>query len=173
MAAWVALVEHEEGGMKIHLTVLAASVLATTLLALPTTGRAAVDPYPRGCVSCHVLDKGKGVDNRLSVALKEWTSGKIEPDLIAMSEAAAPTGLTLKGKHPAADDSLEDIPGACLDCHDAGSKKAPPFVRLLHLAHLSGGVNNAYVTTFKSDCMHCHKLNTQTGEWSMPSAPEK
>ena len=159
--------------MNLHRTVLAASVLATTLVAVPATGLAAVDPYPNGCVSCHALDKGKGVDHRLSVALKEWTGGKIEPGLLAMSKAAAPAGLTLKGKHPAADDSLEDIPGACLDCHDAGSKKAPPFVRLLHLVHLAGGVNNAYVTTFKSDCMHCHKLNTQTGEWSMPSGPEK
>jgi hypothetical protein len=159
--------------MNIHRKVLATSVLATTLVALPTMGLAAVDSYPNGCVSCHVLDKGKGVDHRLSVALKEWTAGKIEPGLLAMSKAAAPAGLTLKGKHPAAEDSLEDMPGACLDCHDAGSKKAPPFVRLLHLVHLTGGVNNAYVTTFKSDCMHCHKLNTQTGEWSMPSGPEK
>ena len=159
--------------MNIHRTALAVSVLATMLVALPTTGLAAVDPYPNGCVSCHVLDKSKGVDNRLSVALKEWTAGKIEPGLLAKSKAAAPTGLTLKGKHPSAEDSLEDIPGACLDCHDAGSKKAPPFVRLLHLVHLSGGVNNAYVSTFKSDCMSCHKLNTLTGEWSMPSAPEK
>ena len=159
--------------MNSHLKVLAASVIATTLFALPTMGLAAVDPYPKGCVSCHVLDKDKGVDERLSVALKEWTAGKVEPGLLAKSKAAAPTGLTLKGKHPAAEDSLEDIPGACLDCHDAGSKKAPPFVRLLHLVHLAGGVNNTYVTTFKSDCMHCHKLNTQTGEWSMPSAPEK
>jgi hypothetical protein len=159
--------------MNIHWKVLAASVLATTLVAPPTTGLAAVDPYPDGCVSCHVLDKSKGVDHRLSVALKEWTAGKIEPNLLAKSRAAAPAGLTLKGKHPAAEDSLEDIPGACLDCHDAGSKKAPPFVRLLHLVHLAGGANNAYVTTFKSDCMHCHKLNTQTGEWSMPSGPQK
>jgi hypothetical protein len=159
--------------MNSHREILAASVIATTLLALPTMGLAAVDPYPKGCVSCHVLDKDKGVDERLSVALKEWTAGKIEPGLLAKSKATAPTGLTLKGKHPAAEDSLEDIPGACLDCHDAGSKKAPPFVRLLHLVHLAGGVNNTYVTTFKSDCMHCHKLNTQTGEWSMPSAPEK
>jgi cytochrome c551/c552 len=159
--------------MNFHRTVLAASVLAMTLVTAPTTGLAAVDPYPNGCVSCHVLDKSKGVDNRLSVALKEWTAGKIEPGLLAKSKAAAPTGLTLKGKHPSAEDSLEDIPGACLDCHDAGSKKAPPFGRLLHLVHLAGGVNNAYVTTFKSDCMSCHKLNTQTGEWSMPSAPEK
>jgi len=159
--------------MTSRLQVLAASVIATVLVALPTMGVAAVDPYPNGCVSCHVLDKGKGVDDRLSVGLKEWTAGKIEPGLLAKSKAAAPAGLTLKGKHPVADDSLQDIPGACLDCHDAGSKKAPPFVRLLHLVHLAGGVNNAYVTTYKSDCMHCHKLNTQTGEWSMPSAPEK
>jgi len=109
----------------------------------------------------------------LSVKLKEWTAGKIEPGLLAQSKASSPAGLTLKGKHPAAEDSLDDIPGACLDCHDSGSKKAPPFSRLLHLVHLSGGVNNTYVTKFKSDCMHCHKLNTQTGEWSMPSGPEK
>ena len=79
----------------------------------------------------------------------------------------------MKGKHPAAEDSLEDIPGACLDCHDTGSKKAPPFSRLLHLVHLVGGTNNTYVTTYKSDCMSCHKLSTQTGEWTMPSGPEK
>jgi formate-dependent nitrite reductase cytochrome c552 subunit len=159
--------------MKIHRTVLAASVLATTLVTLPAMGLAAVDPYPTGCVSCHALDKAKGTDERLSLVLKEWTAGKIEPGLLAKSKASAPAGLVLKGKHPAVEDSLDDIPGACLDCHDAGSKKAPPFAQLLHLVHLVGGVNNAYVTTFKSDCMHCHKLNTQTGEWKMPSGPEK
>jgi hypothetical protein len=159
--------------MSTYRTILKASVLTTMLLALPATVQAAVDPYPDGCVSCHVLDKAKGVDHRLSVALKAWTTGKIQPGLLAKSKAAAPAGLVLKGKHPAVEDSLEDIPGACLDCHDAGSKKAPPFARLLHLTHLAGGVNNAYVTTYKSDCMHCHKLNPQTGEWSMPSGPEK
>jgi hypothetical protein len=159
--------------MSIHRYILASSLLAATLVALPTMGSAAVDPSPNGCVSCHVLDKSKGVDERLSVMLKEWTAGKIEPGLLAKSKASAPAGLTLKGKHPAAEDSLEDTPGACLDCHDSVSKQAPPFSRLLHLVHLSGGVNNTYVTKFKSDCMHCHKLNTQTGEWSMPSGPEK
>ena len=159
--------------MSIHRYLLASSLLAATLVAIPTMGSAAVDPSPNGCVSCHVLDKSKGVDERLSVKLQEWTAGKIEPGLLAQSKASSPAGLTLKGKHPAAEDSLEDIPGACLDCHDPGSKKAPPFARLLHLVHLSGGVNNTYVTKFKSDCMHCHKLNTQTGEWTMPSGPEK
>ena len=159
--------------MNAHRSFLAASLLVTMLLAMPMTGNTAVDPYPNGCVSCHVLDKAKGVDHRLSVPLQAWTAGKIEPGLLAQSKASAPAGLTLKGKHPAAEDSLEDIPGACLDCHDSGSKKAPPFSRLLHLVHLSGGVNNTYVTKFKSDCMHCHKLDTKTGEWSMPSGPEK
>lgn len=159
--------------MNIYRSFLAAAVLVVLLVAAPTTGNTAVDPNPDGCVGCHVLDKAKGVDHRLSVVLREWTAGKIEPGLLAKSKASAPAGLTLKGKHPATEDSLEDIPGACLDCHDAGSKKAPPFTRLLHLVHLVGGVNNSYVTTFKSDCMHCHKLNTQTGEWSMPSGPEK
>ena len=154
-------------------TVLAVSLLVTTLCVLPTVGNTAVDPYPNGGVSCHVLDKSKGKDERLSVALEQWTAGKIEPGLLAKSKASAPAGLTLKGKHPASDDSLEDIPGACLDCHDTGSKKAPPFSRLLHLVHLVGGTNNAYVTTYKSDCMSCHKLSTQTGEWTMPSGPEK
>ena len=134
--------------MSIHSqTFLAASLLVTTLCVLPTVGNTAVDPYPKGCVSCHVLDKSKGKDERLSVALEQWTAGKIEPGLLAKSKASAPAGLTLKGKHPAADDSLEDIPGACLDCHDTGSKKAPPFSRLLHLVHLVGGTNNAYVAT--------------------------
>jgi hypothetical protein len=143
-------------------TFLVASLLVTTLCALPAVGNTAVDPYPNGCVSCHVLDKSKGKDERLSVALERWTAGKIEPGLLAKSKASAPAGLTLK-----------DIPGACLDCHDTGSKKAPPFSRLLHLVHLVGGTNNAYVTTYKSDCMSCHKLSTQTGEWTMPSGPEK
>jgi len=44
--------------MSIHSrTILAASLLVTGLGVLPTVGNTAVDPYPNGCVSCHVLDK--------------------------------------------------------------------------------------------------------------------
>ena len=154
-------------------SVLAASLLCVTLITLPMMADAAADPFPNGCVSCHVVDKETGKDHRLSTQLKEWTAGKVEPGLLAKSKATAPAGVTLKGKHPAAEDSLEDIPAACLDCHDAGSKKAPPFARLLHLAHLTGGPKNVYVTTFKGDCSNCHKLNVQTGEWTLPSGPEK
>jgi hypothetical protein len=152
---------------------LAASLFCASLLALPTAGNAAVDAFPDGCVSCHVMEKEKGQDHRLSTALKAWTAGKIEPGLLAMSKATAPAGVALKGKHPAAEDSLEDVPGACLDCHDAGSKKAPPFARLLHLVHLTGGTKNSFVANYKGDCAHCHKLNAQTGEWTLPSGAEK
>jgi hypothetical protein len=148
-----------------------AFLLLPPLVLAPVTVSAA-DAFPMGCVSCHTVDKAKGADHRLSVALKEWTLGKIDADLLAKSKASAPAGVTLKGKHPAAEDSLEDIPGACLDCHDSGSKKAPPFSQLLHLVHLTGA-NNAFVTTFKGDCTHCHKLDAKTGAWSMPSGPEQ
>jgi len=150
-----------------------ALLMLTALTALPTLGLAAGDPFPKGCVSCHTVDKAKGTDHRLSVALAQWTAGKVDAGLLAQSKASAPAGVVLKGKHPAAEDSLEDIPGACLDCHDSGSKKAPPFSQLLHLVHLTGGTNNAFVTTFKGDCTHCHKLDAKTGVWSMPSGPEQ
>lgn len=159
--------------MNTRRTLLAACLVCATLVALPTAGYAAVDAFPDGCVSCHVLDKEKGQDHRLSTALKDWTAGKVEPGLLAHSKATMPAGVALKGKHPAAEDSLDDIPGACLDCHDAGSKKAPPFSRLLHLVHLTGGTKSPFVTTFKGDCTHCHKLNAKTGEWALPSGPEK
>lgn len=150
-----------------------AFLLLTALTALPTLGLAAGDPFPKGCVSCHTVDKAKGTDHRLSVALKQWTAGKVDAGLLAQSKASAPAGVVLKGKHPAAEDSVEDIPSACLDCHDSGSKKAPPFSQLMHLVHLTGGTNNVYVATFKGDCTNCHKLDAKTGAWSIPSGPEQ
>lgn len=150
-----------------------AFLLLTALTALPMLGLAAGDPFPKGCVSCHTVDKAKGTDHRLSVALKQWTAGKVDAGLLAQSKASAPAGVVLKGKHPAAEDSVEDIPSACLDCHDSGSKKAPPFSQLMHLVHLTGGTNNVYVTTFKGECTHCHKLDVKTGAWSIPSGPEQ
>ena len=148
-----------------------AFLLLATLMALPALSLAA-DQFPKGCVSCHTVDKAKGADHRLSVALAQWTLGKVEPALLAQSKASMPAGVALKGKHPSAEDSLDDIPNACLDCHDPGSKKAPPFSQLLHLVHLTGA-NNTFVTTFKGDCTHCHKLDAKTGVWSMPSGPEQ
>jgi hypothetical protein len=157
--------------MSIRRRFIPAFLLLSTLMILPTPGPAA-DLFPKACVSCHTVDKAKGADHRLSTALAQWSAGKVDAGLLAQVKASMPAGVALKGKHPAAEDSLEDIPNACLDCHDAGSKKAPPFGQLLHLVHLTGA-NNAFVGTFKGDCTHCHKLDTKTGAWSMPSGPEQ
>ena len=152
--------------------VLMAGAGFALLSGLPVTSLAAADAYPQGCVSCHAVDKATNKDQRISTLLKDWTAGKVSPDLLAKSKAAMPAGVALKGKHPAASDSLEDIPNACLDCHDAGSKKAPPFALLMHSVHLTGA-KNLFVMHHKSDCTSCHKLNATTGEWTLPSGPEK
>jgi cytochrome c553 len=159
--------------MTVHRACTRDFLLLAVLTALPTLTLAAGDQFPKGCVSCHTVDEAKGADHRLSVALGEWTAGKVGASLLAKSKASAPSGFTPKGKHPAAEDSLEDIPSACLDCHESGSMKAPPFSRLMHLVHLTGGTDNVFVSTFKGDCTHCHKLDASTGAWSLPSSPEQ
>ncbi|HEX5648685.1 MAG TPA: hypothetical protein VFX69_03430 [Steroidobacteraceae bacterium] len=152
--------------------VLLASFSLASLAVAPTMVARAADAFPSACVSCHVVDKATGKDHRLSTALKAWTAGKVDPELLAQTKASMPAGVPVKGKHPAASDSLEDIPAACLDCHAPDSKKAPSFTRLMHLVHLTGA-KNAFATTFKGDCTACHKLDAKTGEWAVPSGAEK
>jgi len=156
---------------------LSLPVRAADTAALPPArqvpGITTADRHPQGCVDCHVVHEDKGIDARLGVALQAWTAGNIEPTLLAQTRATMPTGVVAKGRHPSAEDSLEDIPAACLDCHDSGSKKAPPFSRLLHLVHLTGGAKNPFMTVYQGECTHCHKLDGQTGAWSVPSGPEK
>ena len=156
--------------MKNVLSVLALTVAGVA--AMPVSTARAADAFPQACVSCHVVDKATGKDHRLSTALAAWTAGKVDAELLAQTKASMPAGVAVKGKHPKADDALEDIPSACLDCHAPDSKKAPSFTRLMHLVHLTGA-RNAFVTTHKGDCTACHKLDTRTGEWSVPSGPEK
>ena len=153
-------------------TVLLASFSFVSLALAPAMAARAADAFPNACVSCHVVDKATSKDHRLSTALKAWTAGKVDAELLAQTKASMPTGVAVKGKHPAATDALEDIPAACLDCHAPDSKKAPSFTKLMHLVHLTGAKND-FVTTFKGDCTACHKLDARTGEWSVPSGTEK
>ncbi len=129
------------------------------------------DPFPSGCIGCHVDMPDRNLDTRLSTLLKAW-SEEVEPGLLAKAQATAPAGLTLKGKHPAAKSALQDIPAKCMKCHGADSKKAPPFARLIHRIHLTGGDENHFMTIFQGECTLCHKLDLETGAWSIPSAPE-
>ena len=138
--------------------------------ALP--GITAKDLYPRACVDCHVSYLEQKMDLRFSALLKQWTE-KVDPQLLKREAASAPPGLTLKGKHPAVSAALKNIPKACLPCHGAASKTAPPFSRMMHVIHFTGGKENRFLTVFQGGCTHCHKFNTATGTWSLPSGPEK
>ena len=131
----------------------------------------AADQFPNGCVSCHVNLPERNMDERLSTLLKSWTV-KVDPALLTKAQAAAPAGVTLKGKHPVVAAALKDVPAKCIGCHGAASKKAPPFARLIHRIHLVGADENHFMTEFQGECTYCHKLNQATGAWSVASAPE-
>ena len=133
-------------------------------------GITAEDPFPKACVSCHVNLPERKMDVRISTLLKAWTE-KVEPALLAKAQAAAPTGVTLVGKHPAASSALKDIPAGCIKCHGSASKKAPPFTHMMHTIHLTGEGNH-FLAEFQGECTHCHKLDAKTGTWSIPSGSE-
>jgi len=135
-------------------------------------GITSADAFPNGCVSCHVNMPDKGFDARLSTSMKRWVN-EVDPKLMEKVRGAASPGMQLRGKHPPTTKALENIPAACMSCHTASSKMAPPFSRMLHAIHLTGGDENHFMTLFQGECTHCHKLNPKTGGWSIPSGPEK
>lgn len=140
-------------------------------LARKIPGITAPDAFPNACVSCHVNVPEQKLDARLSTLMKGWTI-KVDSTLLATAQAAAPAGVTLRGKHAPVTAALRNIPAGCIRCHGADSKKAPPFARMMHLIHLTRGDENHFMTFMQGECTHCHKLNAATGVWSIPSAPE-
>jgi len=135
-------------------------------------GITAADPFRTACVDCHIARPEIAVDARFATALVRWGDA-VRPDLLERAQAAAPPGVTLKGKHPPVQGALADIPRSCLACHGEASTSAPPFSRLMHSVHLTGGEKNHFLTIFQGECTHCHKLDAVTGALSVPSAPEK
>lgn len=132
----------------------------------------AKDPFPQGCVDCHLNYVDMKMDTRFVTLLGRWAV-EVEAELLAKAQSSAPDGVTLTGKHPPATDALKDVPAGCLTCHGKNSKKAPPFSRLIHSVHLVGGEQNNFMTLFQGECTFCHKMDTTTGAWSVRSAPEK
>ncbi len=132
----------------------------------------APDEFPRACVDCHVDRPEKKTDERLSTLIAQWNKA-VDPALLAKARASAPKGMALKGRHPKVGTALGSVPARCMKCHTATSKTAPPFARLIHRIHLVGGDKNHFLTQFQGECTHCHKLNIETGGWSVPSGAEK
>jgi hypothetical protein len=129
----------------------------------------AQDPYPKGCVDCHV--KRAGMPTPISSDIKSWTVN-VDPKLVARLQPAAPKGVTLKGKHPNVAAMVKEIPSGCLKCHAQGSKMAPPLSAIAHIVHLTGE-KNPFLTTLRGECASCHKLNAATGEMVLASAAEE
>ena len=136
-------------------------------------GITAPDTHPGACVDCHINYREMNLDARFSTLLKAWAA-EVPPALVSHAKSAAPAGLVIKGKHPAVPAAaLKNIPGSCLACHGRTSKVAPPFARMIHEIHLTGGDANHFLTMFHGECTLCHKLDTKSGAWAIPSGPEK
>ncbi len=138
----------------------------------PIPGLTAPDKFPQGCVDCHVNMPEQKMDVRLSTLMKQWQE-EVEPALLAKAKRFAPPGLTLKGQHPKLGQGVGEVPKTCLTCHSRTSKIAPPFSRMVHGLHLVGGEANHFMTLFQGECTHCHKLNVETGAWSVKSGRER
>jgi hypothetical protein len=138
---------------------------------LPTLpGITAADGFPAACVSCHVV-LPDGMDVRLSTLMVQWQV-QVDSSLLATAQATAPVGLRLEGRHPEAHASLQSIPLGCITCHSRDASLAPPFSRLMHRIHLVGGETNHFMSMFGGECTHCHKLDPESGAWSIPTGPE-
>lgn len=135
-------------------------------------GLTAEDKFPNGCVDCHINMPDIKQDERISTLMSKWNK-KVEIKLLKKAQAVAPSGMTLKGIHPPASESLKNVPDACMTCHSKTSRTAPPLAALLHVIHLTGADNNHFLTIFQGECTYCHKLNDTTGVWMMPSGSEK
>jgi len=130
------------------------------------------DKFPDGCVDCHINMPDIKQDERISTLMSRWNK-KAESKLMKSAQAVVPEGVTLRGVHPPATESLKNIPAACSSCHNKSSTTAPPLAALLHIIHLTGGDDNHFLTIFQGECTYCHKMNGTTGVWTMPSGPEK
>jgi len=135
-------------------------------------GVSAADLHPNGCVDCHVRISEPEVDARFGPLMAKLAQ-EVEPELLEMTRATAPEGVTIRGRHPPVPKALRNIPASCNPCHAKDSRVAPPFAKLLHRIHLSSDPENVFMTVYQGECTHCHKLDAATGAFSMPSGPEK
>lgn len=149
----------------------AAPAPAAFTLSLPVPGLAATDGTPNACVDCHAQQGER--DFCLSTLVGALGRGASE-DQLAKARAAAPPGVEPTGRHPALrPEAFANVPGACMRCHRKESDSAPPFTRLAHLIHLTDGGENLFLEQAGGSCGSCYKLDPATGQWRIPSAPEK
>lgn len=50
-----------------------------------------------------------------------------------------------------------DDPASCMRCHSSTGRL--PMGRLMHVAHLTGGADNHFISRYDGECMHCHTMS--------------
>jgi len=136
-------------------------------------GITTADQFPGACVDCHVNMPDRKMDVRIGTLMKQWYE-KVDPKIVKRVQTTMPGGRALKGRHPVLPaDGLRDIPASCRSCHRSASREAPPLGPMLHVLHLTGGAENHYIKLFGGACTYCHKFDAGTGQWKLPSGPEK
>jgi hypothetical protein len=129
----------------ILLSTAATLLFAVTAAGLSTALRAdvaATDPYPAGCVSCHVAD-GPG---DLATRLGEMGHKKVGADVAS-------------------------IPGDCSDCHSEEGGFTP-LGEAVHFVHFDQPESNPFVTDHGGECLHCHAMDPETGVVTVKSGPK-
>ena len=159
-------------------------LLCTILLALPLCGGSIDSATARetdiqnGCVSCHILDSGKGIDYRLSTKLQQWARVGVPEDVMVFARKAVAPGVRLDGKHPDVSAQLDEgvIPTLCLDCHRSHPDQAPDLGRLLHMIKYvrhRPGVGNHFRSVYGGRCEHCHMLDANSGKMRIKAGREQ
>ncbi len=137
----------------------------------PNSGPNISDPFPRGCVDCHVVLPAEQRDVRLSTIMKNLTE-RVDPRLQTRLTKLVAGKTVLTGQHPNLLGATLDIPAVCLSCHRADSTEGPPFAEMMHLIHLAGGNDNHYISLFNGNCSFCHKFDQHIGTFMVPSHSE-
>lgn len=109
-------------------------------------GVTAKDPFPKGCVSCHIKTP-KGDERRLSADIRK-----------------------VKG-HPDVSQMMKVIPKDCAMCHKGGPKPAP-INTAIHKAHYSKQSASLFVKQFGGSCLACHAMDAKTGAVTVKSGPK-
>ena len=131
------------------------------------------DMFPGGCVDCHRNRPEIKRDFRISTYIRDWTQA-VDPKVRNRVQAIAPKGVKLSGKHPPmAAESFRDVPKSCNPCHANPQAKIPQMGPMLHALHLMGGTANHFLTLYKGECALCHKFDSKTASWRIPSLPER
>lgn len=130
------------------------------------------DPFPRGCVDCHIDRPEEKMDVRISTQIRTW-SERVDTEVLERVRTITADTVELSGRHPLLPaQSYEDIPASCMECHDGTRQGIPRMGPMLHALHLVGGQENHFLTVFGGECTYCHKFDADTGNWSILSAPE-